>query len=117
MARVKMILLLAAFVVLLIPIRALANDLPLVLTAAQVTNMRLQVYPSDGVQLWYTGSTCAGGLQPLNLPTTATVTDRNRLIAMVIAAKLSVQGMYFYYDNTSSPGYCLINSFGMGMGP
>jgi hypothetical protein len=86
----------------------------IVTISAVPTAWRIENYTNGSanpVNLWYTGSSCTnGGLQ---LPSTATVQDANRLFSLLMAAKLASHTMFVYYDNTSSPAACNIISFGM----
>ena len=101
---------LVALAVLVIPGQAFA-DVFLSLTATQVAQIRLQNYVPEWLSLWYTGSTCGSGA--LTLPSSSSISDRNRLWSTTLTAKLSTHGMFFYYDNTTNPGSCVITSFGI----
>jgi hypothetical protein len=61
------------------------------------------------VDLWFTESLCANGL--LQLPPTATQTDADRLIAMILTAKVSLKQVQIFYNYNGST--CLITSFGI----
>lgn len=70
------------------------------------SNWRLQDYVGGAIYLYYTGSSCTSGLLFLSAPTEA---ERNRLWALILAAKLSNRAVFVYYDSAN----CAISSFGM----
>ena len=70
---------------------------------------RLENYPGDNVVVWFPPSTCANGM--LSFPSTATIADRNRFFALILAAKLANAQMFVMFDSTVAS--CPILSFGM----
>jgi hypothetical protein len=72
------------------------------------TNWKVESYASGGtVVLWFTGSPCASG--KLELPSTATPTDHNRLFTSILTAKTAGKTMVIFYEDTT----CVISSFGV----
>ena len=91
---------------------ASANDVGLV---ANPATWRLQNYAPDNLVLWWTGSPC-GSNQKL---TTGNLSpsDKSRLYATILAAKMTSKKIYVYYDDTNGAnGNCAITSFGMDTG-
>ena len=82
-----------------------AQASPASLTAIP-TNWRLEDYAGGDVRLYFAGSPCANGALLLQ---GATEAERNRLWALILAAKLSNHGVFVYYESTN----CAIISFGM----
>jgi len=78
--------------------------------SAVPTTWRITDYPAtNAVEAFFTGSNCANGR--VTLPATATVADKNRFFALILAAKISQKTVFIVYDN-SNPN-CRISSFGM----
>lgn len=73
------------------------------------TNWKLENYIGDIVIAWYAGSSCVnGGVQ---FSSSATIGDKNRFWADVLAAKVSGKHIFVRYDNATTN--CFIVSFGM----
>lgn len=70
---------------------------------------RLESYGATGVVLWTTPATCGNG--QIFLPSTATLSDHNRLYATVSTAKAAGLKVFIYYSNDS--GICTIVSYGL----
>lgn len=79
-------------------------------TAAQ-TPWKLENYRTDAVVVWGTASSCNGGV--LGFAAGASVGDKNRFYATVIAAKTTGVTMFVYYEYVANPESCLISSFGL----
>lgn len=77
---------------------------------SNASGWRMQDYIPGGVVLWFTGSTCSNG--QLLFRTDASSDDKKLLWATITTAKSTGSNIYIYYDNTSQPGACFINSFG-----
>lgn len=73
------------------------------------TAWRLENNIPNGVEIWYSGSSCASGR--LTLPGTATTDDKNRLWSTIMAGKTSGKQVFVYYNETLTN--CPITSFGL----
>lgn len=73
------------------------------------TAWKLESYTGNDLAIWYTASTCSNGKVTLPLSST-TAEDRNRLFALILAAKISQKAVFVRYDNTTAD--CRITSFG-----
>ncbi|MBI3561503.1 MAG: hypothetical protein HY080_07300 [Gammaproteobacteria bacterium] len=108
MTTVRTFGLMMAISISVIPFVAKANDIFL---SANPSSWRLQNYIPGTVVAWFMGSPCVNG--GLSLPANSNTDDKNRSYATVMAAKLSNRNMYVYYDSATTPGNCVINSFGL----
>ncbi|MDR7050149.1 hypothetical protein J2X54_002630 [Duganella sp. 3397] len=79
-------------------------------SAAQ-TPWKLENYRADAIAVWGTASPCGGGV--LGFAPDASLGDKNRFYATVIAAKTTGVTMFVYYDYQAAAGACLIVSFGL----
>lgn len=79
-------------------------------TAAQAP-WKLENYKADAVVVWGTASPCNNGF--LGFAPDATVGDKNRFYASMIAAKTTGVMMFVYYDYQASQQSCIISSFGL----
>jgi hypothetical protein len=71
------------------------------------TGWRLQNYVSNGVNIYFTGSSCVYG--GLSFSASATSDDKNRLWSMVLTAKATGKAVGIFYETVS--GNCNITSF------
>src|SRR4051812_39358700 len=91
---------------LLIAFSGAAHAATAVVSAVPI-NWKVESYIAGGpVLLWFTGSPCASG--KLELPSSATATDQNRLFTSVLTAKTAGKTMVIFYEDTT----CVISSFG-----
>ena len=90
---------------------SLSANAALQVISAVPTNWRLQNYSGSVAAVYFTGSPCTSGA--LTFSTGSTQADANRFWSLILAAKLSNHSVFVYYDDSSAPGLCQINSFGM----
>ena len=94
-------LILAATLVLLCGVSRAAQ------VSAVPTGWRVQIVIPNSFQLYFTGSQCNSGA--LSFRPTATEKDKDRLYALLLAAKTAQKRVLIYY--TPENGACWIDSF------
>ena len=73
------------------------------------TSWRLQNYVGDNVATWFTGSAYTNGR--LTLDANASMEDKNRYWATLMATKLANKSVVVYYEDSVAPDHCLITSY------
>ena len=79
--------------------------------AAVPTAWRLQNYVPDTVLAFFTGAACTNGR--LSFPASATAADKNRFVAMLMAAKATGKPIAVFYDDAGKPNECTIRSYAL----